>query len=442
MHSFASTSRRRRQLLIMVTMVGLLLAGLSTPPAQAESGASLTGVIADDSGDAISGAVAELCPVGTSSSDPVSAAASDSEGTFTFSEVEAGTYTILFHDPLSVARNGTRFFSSAWLGGNLAKGESCGENRDEAAETVTVTDGDSLSDLQGVLPEGGRVVGVAKDPQGALVDEVSLSYDLPNGLDGSVRSGWPGPGQFRTEVLTAGTHEISFRDETTETMEVEVIRGQATTVEGPASATLQTTGRLEIEVPRRDWVDNPNLGVGTVLKFPIGWQHHGVTRVYEWTRDGVPIQGADDAWYALTAEDAGHVITVSLTGTLPDHQSVTVEARDPIDFPERSSTVEFTLAPDTAPLGSSGVIHAVAHVNMDDGSVPEGEVIIWDDSHGEQWGWHFNIVSGRPNANGDVVLPFPDDFYAERGDAYAEFVPDDAEGVNGSFSEMDTYRMY
>jgi hypothetical protein len=57
--------------------------------------------------------------------------------------------------------------------------------------------------------------------------------------------------------------------------------------------------------------------VGSVLSLsPVQWSLPGVTTTYQWLRDGAPIPGATGLGYETTLDDAGHQLTVLVTGNL------------------------------------------------------------------------------------------------------------------------------
>jgi alpha-tubulin suppressor-like RCC1 family protein/uncharacterized protein YgiM (DUF1202 family) len=58
-----------------------------------------------------------------------------------------------------------------------------------------------------------------------------------------------------------------------------------------------------------------NVAVGGVLTTSPGSWSEGVTLQYQWRRSGVIIEGATSAKYTLTNADAGHAISVVVTGT-------------------------------------------------------------------------------------------------------------------------------
>jgi surface antigen len=56
--------------------------------------------------------------------------------------------------------------------------------------------------------------------------------------------------------------------------------------------------------------------VGQTLKATVGtWSPSGVKLTYQWLRDGVVIKGATSKYYRLVRADAGHRISISVTGT-------------------------------------------------------------------------------------------------------------------------------
>jgi hypothetical protein len=64
----------------------------------------------------------------------------------------------------------------------------------------------------------------------------------------------------------------------------------------------------------------------TLAAFPGTWEPSDVTLAYQWVRDGQPIDGATAANYTLTGADAGHQISVQVTGTLPGYTSASASS--------------------------------------------------------------------------------------------------------------------
>jgi surface antigen len=59
-----------------------------------------------------------------------------------------------------------------------------------------------------------------------------------------------------------------------------------------------------------------DLVVGETLKSTVGtWSPSGTKLSYQWLRDGVVIKGATGKYYSLTTADAGHRMSISVTGT-------------------------------------------------------------------------------------------------------------------------------
>lgn len=67
--------------------------------------------------------------------------------------------------------------------------------------------------------------------------------------------------------------------------------------------------------------------VGAVLRaVPGAYVPADVTRTYQWLRNGVPIEGATNPRYLLTAADLGSTVTVQTTLAKPDHRTLTEAA--------------------------------------------------------------------------------------------------------------------
>ncbi|MEJ5913644.1 S8 family serine peptidase [Pseudokineococcus sp. 1T1Z-3] len=67
----------------------------------------------------------------------------------------------------------------------------------------------------------------------------------------------------------------------------------------------------------------------TLTGEPGTWAPAEVELSYQWLRDGEPIRRATSAQYELSRHDAGHPISLQVTGTLPDGQQV-VAASEPV----------------------------------------------------------------------------------------------------------------
>lgn len=169
-----------------------------------------------------------------------------------------------------------------------------------------MVDGADVSELDGTLDTGGRLVGQTRDTAGALVTAMQVVYEEAMGFDHTVRSGFPEVGEFRTLLMAPGTHEVTFHDtrsETERTVEVEIEAGQATAVDVKfADTDLTPIGGPHIDAPR-------TLFHGAELEASSVWFHPEVDEAWTWYRDGVQISGATGSTYRLTADDAGHAVT-------------------------------------------------------------------------------------------------------------------------------------
>jgi len=126
-------------------------------------------------------------------------------------------------------------------------------------------------------------------------------------IDGTVVTGTDEQGRATLEVtvpegLEAGTRQLTISVEgtsTTATVPLEIAAPPAVPIESVTAPRI--TG---------------DAVVGRTLRTDGGaWSVDGVTRAYQWTRDGAPIAGATGDRYRLVAADAGRSIAVTVTAT-------------------------------------------------------------------------------------------------------------------------------
>ncbi|MGI9085755.1 MAG: CHAP domain-containing protein [Aeromicrobium sp.] len=130
--------------------------------------------------------------------------------------------------------------------------------------------------------------------------------------------------------------------------------------------------------------------VGETLTARAGtWTPSGVSLKYQWLRDGFVIGGATDRTYDLTAEDVGHAVTISVTGSKSGYSSRTASS-EPTD---EVSGDEFTS--DTPTI--SGRAQIGATLTAEPGSWGPGGV-----SFGYQWRADGAAIGG---ATGKTFVP-------------------------------------
>ncbi|MCL2652171.1 MAG: S-layer homology domain-containing protein [Propionibacteriaceae bacterium] len=100
--------------------------------------------------------------------------------------------------------------------------------------------------------------------------------------------------------------------------------------------------------------------VGTTLTASAGtWTPSPVTLAYQWLRDGVAISGATATTYKLTPDDAGHKITVRVTGSKSGYPSV-VKTSTAVTATQLVTGI--TMSPTAANVGATGKLQLTATI--------------------------------------------------------------------------------
>ncbi|MFC0681869.1 hypothetical protein ACFFGH_28890 [Lysobacter korlensis] len=107
------------------------------------------------------------------------------------------------------------------------------------------------------------------------------------------------------------------------TVRVRATKPDYNTVAKMSAPTGPITGVVEPKRPQITGVPPSDHGapeVGqTITAVSSGWDPAAVTLSYQWRRSGDPIPGAADSSYQVVPADAGHTLTVTVTGTAPNH---------------------------------------------------------------------------------------------------------------------------
>jgi alpha-tubulin suppressor-like RCC1 family protein len=90
------------------------------------------------------------------------------------------------------------------------------------------------------------------------------------------------------------------------------------------TASHLVSGGTLLETPVPNYLGDPVVG-GQLTALPGAWDD-GVSFAYQWKRSGVEISGATESTYQLGQADAGHTITVVVTGSKPGYTSVSTES--------------------------------------------------------------------------------------------------------------------
>jgi len=90
---------------------------------------------------------------------------------------------------------------------------------------------------------------------------------------------------------------------------------------------------------------------GTLTAQPVAWTQNGVDFTYQWSVDGIAIEGATASTYAVRAQDLGSAISVAVTGTKHGYVSHTADA----SVASAVAASEFGEAPVVGIVGSGRV---------------------------------------------------------------------------------------
>ena len=113
--------------------------------------------------------------------------------------------------------------------------------------------------------------------------------------------------------------------------------------------------------------------VGQTLTVDGGaWSLDGVTLSYQWLRDGTPVEGADEATYAVGVADVGTDLAVLVTATLDDHAPGTATSAARTVGPAFTRTVT-RLKPATPKAGKRPTLEVAVVAS---GATPTGTVAV------------------------------------------------------------------
>ena len=246
----------------------------------------------------------------------------DTDGAYTVTGLRPGTYVVEFW-----ARNlvyDVKYWDDSWTA--------------DGATLVTVALGQHVTDIDAALERGGMVTGHVTVPDGFRPDtdvEVQMVHldgtpargRQPAAADGSfslpysrVGLGYVPPGTYYVRYV--GDHGLR----TEYWPGVESI-SEATPIHiTPNSVTDLPTVELEAYLtatPTPTVTGTPSIGA-TLTAAPGEWSPAPVDLAYQWNRDGDPITDGTGATHQVTAADAGHTLSVTVTGSRTGHVPVTL----------------------------------------------------------------------------------------------------------------------
>ena len=275
----------------------LVAANAATPlTVTLEAGDSITGVVKNPAGQPLGDVWVEAFD---SSGEYVMEAATGADGVFTVSGLRSGAHTLCFYPP--------------WESDLVSL---CGD--DAIAAMVVEGQTTTLGDV--VLPQGGSIAGVVKDPVGQPVYDVQIeAVDSAGNFVGATYS--YSDGTFTLRGLLPGQHTLCFFAP----WDTDLLDrcGVAATVSAGQTADLGVVTLDSSTIVGSVPVISGVAGVGQTLSVvPGAWHPAGLSFSYLWFRDDDPTGGATTATYTVPTADVGKRISVQLIASKAGYQTV------------------------------------------------------------------------------------------------------------------------
>jgi hypothetical protein len=255
-------------------------------------------------------------------------AATDSNGNYSFVGLAAGTYEVEFQPSNSDA---VQWWQNAAT--------------ESTSTPVVTTAGAVTSGINATLQAGGTISGTisGKVSNGTVfpAEDALLAIYSPDGslFSDSIYAG--DDGTYSITNLPAGSYKIYFypqpdttdfvpqwwKNKSTEATATPIVikAGQTRSDINPVFASTA----LKPSTPHI----SGSVKVGSTLTAkPGNWKPGTVSFAYQWSRDGVPVDGATGSTYVLSNADANSAITVTVTGSEAGYttDSITSPATKPV----------------------------------------------------------------------------------------------------------------
>jgi len=183
--------------------------------AQLEPGATISGVLTDGEGDPVP---EESVAVYDEAGEPAGGATTESDGSYTISDLAGGVYRVGFDDSLTSAERPE--FAPRFYDGTTSLA---------AASKVTVAAGGSIGGIDAQLVAGGEISGTVSDERG----DPLLGVDFVTAYDGAGRfASWgevQGDGRYTIRGLGSGTYRVGFENPTDDGYEPAFFGGDSLT---------------------------------------------------------------------------------------------------------------------------------------------------------------------------------------------------------------------
>ncbi len=280
-------------------------------------GATVSGEVTTVDAPSVGLAGAQVIAV-DSSDNYVTGATADGNGDYSIVGLAPGTYRIQFVPPYGDSHASQFWKNSATF---------------TKATPVTVSGTSATTGIDATLTAGATISGTVVDTATpavpipyAIVEVLTPNgtYVLSNEADAN--------GNYTLTNVPAGTFVVEFdgtdggaytsswwknASKLSSATKIKVTLGGAVTgIDGTMAPAYLTPGHPTI---------SGSVKVGSTLTANPGkWKPSDTTFVYQWNRDGSPIPGATNATYVPVNDDAGHTLSVTITGDRYHFNDVTV----------------------------------------------------------------------------------------------------------------------
>ncbi|MDQ0866456.1 hypothetical protein QF036_004037 [Arthrobacter globiformis] len=244
---------------------------------------------------------------------------SDEAGNYSVVGLAAGSYKVAFNRSSGFTQDEAQYYQNQ------------PESAAGQAQSIPVTSGQTVPNINASLTAGGSVTGTVLDKAGKPVVNAQIQAYTPDGSLVTRSAGTSATGKYTLKGLTTGSYIIKVHgalsgrgdlysgNKTTEATatKVGVVRGSATTHDLSYAAVVET-----LTAPTPTVKGTAKVGY-TLTAVPGTWGPAGVTLKYQWKANGVAITGATAATSKLTAAQVGKTLTFSVTGTKTGYTTAT-----------------------------------------------------------------------------------------------------------------------